>query len=104
MLADPDEIRIFRKDRDRSLTPVADLDLETVDVLCALRPGVRAQARSSTITSSALIDAWLRDFMLPLEIANAARAPTSWRAIGLADVLGGRRHDEEVPLAILPLR
>jgi hypothetical protein len=100
ILADAETMTIYRKDRTRSLEPVA--TIPTRDILSFYDPNFQ-EGRMFKDYIVAMIDAWLRDFMMhwssPTPPASEAMA-----ALGLAARLEGGRTKRRVRLACLPVR
>lgn len=99
ILADPEEIAVYRKDRTRTLVHLA--SIPTREILRAYDP-VPDRGRFSKDLLAGMIDAWILDFQSHWKFPMPPGSETL-AALGLSGRLDGGRSKREVRLACLPL-
>jgi hypothetical protein len=100
ILADAEQMTIYRKDRTRSLEPVA--TIPTRDILRFYAPD-HAEGRVSKDFLAGMIDAWLRDFMRHWKSPAPPHSETM-ASLGLVSRLEHGQSKARVRLACLPIR
>jgi hypothetical protein len=100
ILANIEEMTIYRKDRTRSLQPIA--TIPTKETLRFYSPDF-GETRVFKDYLVGMIDAWLRDFMMHWK-SPTPPASEAMTALGLAGLLDGGRTKRRVRLACLPVR
>jgi hypothetical protein len=100
ILANAEEMTIYRKDRTRSIDPIA--TIPTKETLRFYNPdfGKEREFKSFLV---AMIDAWLRDFIYHWKSPEPPQSEVM-TAVGLAARLENGSSRTEVRLACLPLR
>ncbi len=104
MLANPETLTVYRKDRTRSLDPVATISTREILDFYSRGGAEHLAERASAGYTIAMIDAWLGDFMRHWK-SPTPPASEAITALGLTPRLESfGRTKREVRLACLPVR